>query len=105
MEELFLPVLSHFQNGNIWTGSGGRLRYQLVPAEDSITAEVWEGPLCRALGAVEERRDFPLDETGLGDLRVWLADWTETVNARPQRTQAECLAARARAVSAQAEGA
>ena len=25
-EELFLPVLSHFENGNFWTASGGALR-------------------------------------------------------------------------------
>ena len=44
MEEVFLPVLSHFQNGNAWTGSGGRLRYRLVPESEIISAEVWEGP-------------------------------------------------------------
>ena len=30
-EELFLPVLSHFENGNFWTASGGALRYKVVP--------------------------------------------------------------------------
>ena len=38
MEEYFLPVLSHFQNGNIWTGSDRRLRYRLVPGEEVISA-------------------------------------------------------------------
>ena len=42
MEEMFLPVLSHFQNGNAWTGSGGRLRYQLGPGEETLAARVWE---------------------------------------------------------------
>ena len=29
-EELFLPVLSHFENGNFWTASGGVLSMVLV---------------------------------------------------------------------------
>ena len=46
-EELFLPVLSHFENGNFWTASGGALRYKVVPdtgESPRLTAEVWEGP-------------------------------------------------------------
>ena len=31
MDELFLPVLSHFENGNFWTASGGRMRYRVDP--------------------------------------------------------------------------
>ena len=46
-EELFLPVLSHFENGNFWTASGGALRSQVVPETGEsprLTAAVWEGP-------------------------------------------------------------
>ena len=44
MEELFLPVLSHFQNGNFWTASGGRMQCRVDPGEEALTAQVWEGP-------------------------------------------------------------
>lgn len=91
MEEFFLPVLSHFQNGNAWTASGGRLRYRLVPGEETIAAEVWEGPFCYELSQVEEQRDFPLSEEGLEELRTWIAAWGETVNARPPKTLAQTL--------------
>ena len=40
MEELFLPVLSHFQNGNGRIASADRLRYQVTPAEDKPTVQV-----------------------------------------------------------------
>ena len=48
-ERLFLPVLSHFENKNFWTASGGRMRYRVDPVlgEDqppALTAQVWEGP-------------------------------------------------------------
>ena len=91
MEEFFLPVLSHFQNGNAWTASSGRLRYKLVPGEETIAAEVWEGPFCYELSQVEEQRDFPLSEEGLEELRAWIAVWGETINARPPKTLAQTL--------------
>ena len=62
-EELFLPVLSHFENGNFWTASGGALRYKVVPdtgESPRLTAEVWEGPWRYQDSTVEERqRNFP----------------------------------------------
>lgn len=95
MEELFLPVLSHFQNGNAWTASAGRMRYKLVPGEETIAAEVWEGPFCYELSTVEEQRDFPLSEEGLTALRGWIARWDGEINARPPKTLEETLQARA----------
>ena len=43
-EELFLPVLSHFENGNFWTASGGALRCRVEPdtgENPRLTAQVW----------------------------------------------------------------
>ena len=88
-EELFLPVLSHFENGNFWTASGGALRYKVVPdtgESPRLTAEVWEGPWRYQDSTVEETKEFPLSEEGLEELRGWLARW---------RTLEETLAARA----------
>ena len=76
MEELFLPVLSHFQNGNFWTASGGRMQCRVDPGEEALTAQVWEGPWNQGDSIMEETRDFPL---------------TDEMNARPPRTLAENL--------------
>lgn len=100
MEELFFPVLSHFQNGNAWTGSSGRLRYRLVPEGEIIAAEAWEGPFCRELSAVEERREFPLSEEGLEELRSWVLAWSAQIGGRPPRSLAETLDMRAEAAGA-----
>ena len=87
-EELFLPVLSHFENGNFWTASGGALRYKVVP-------DTGEGPWRYQDSTVEETKEFPLSEEGLEELRGWLARWRTEMNARPKKTLEETLAARA----------
>ncbi len=87
-EELFLPVLSHFENGNFWTASGGALRYKVVPdtgESPRLTAEVWEGPWRYQDSTVEETKEFPLSEEGLEELRGWLARWRTEMNARPKK--------------------
>lgn len=95
MAELFLPVLSHFQNKNPWSASAGRLRYRILPTvtdeegNGTLTAEVWEGPWAYEFSSVEESRTFPLSEEGLAALPGWIQQWAETVNARPKRTMAE----------------
>ena len=40
-EELFLPVLSHFENGNFWTASGGALRYKVVLTPQPVNRSVF----------------------------------------------------------------
>ena len=87
-EELFLPVLSHFENGNFWTASGGALRYKVVP-------DTGESPWRYQDSTVEETKEFPLSEEGLEELRGWLARWRTEMNARPKKTLEETLAARA----------
>ena len=89
MDDIFLPVLSHFENGNPWTASLHRLRYRIVPGDAGLTAEVWEGPWAYEFSAVESTRVFPLDEQGLIDLRAWIGTWAGTVNARPQHSLSE----------------
>ena len=98
-QELFLPVLSHFENGNFWTASGGRMRYRVDPVKEedvwtSLKAQVWEGPWSLADSTVEETLAFPLTEEGLEELRAWALNWQERINARPARTMAETIQAR-----------
>ncbi len=91
MADFFLPVLSHFQNGNPWSASAGRLRYRILPdsGEGVLTAEVWEGPWAYEFSVVEQSQTFPLSEEGLASLPGWLEEWRQTVEARPKRTLAE----------------
>lgn len=98
MAELFLPVLSHFQNNNPWLGSMGRLRYRIIPTvaereeESLLTAQVWEGPWAYEFSTVEETKDFPLTEEGLEALQQWLEEQRQVVEARPQHTLEENIA-------------
>lgn len=108
MAELFLPVLSHFQNQNPWTGSLGRLRFRAVPTvtggesdepTGDITVELWEGPWAYEFSTVEETKTFPLTQEGLDALSGFVSQWAETVNARPKRSLAEDLSRRSEPTS------
>lgn len=99
--DLFIPVLSHFENENPWLASAGRLRCRVLPAaaeenpqKKILMAEVWEGPWAYEFSTVEETREFPLSEEGLQALSVWLEHWREIVEARPSRSLAENIARR-----------
>jgi hypothetical protein len=93
--ELYLPVLSHFQNENVWTASLGRMHFIVTPGGESLTAELWEGPWSYDLSTVEETCGFPMDEAGMEALRVWLIERAAQINLRPERTLDENLARRA----------
>lgn len=94
MEELYLPVLSHFENENSWLASLGRMRFQISPEEGSLKAEIWEDPWCYDLSAVEEILRFPMTEEGLVALRTWLTARAEAVNARPEKSFTQSLETR-----------
>ena len=65
MEELFLPVLHSFENGNVFTGSLGLLRFKITPQitmktpkevdfeASSIRAEYWHGLCCYEKSQIE----------------------------------------------------
>ncbi len=99
MADLFLPVLSHFQNHNPWSASVGRLRYRVIPAfpeegEAVLSAEAWAGPWAYEFSTVEGTASFPLSQEGLDQLTQWVLDWADRINARPKRTLAENIARR-----------
>lgn len=74
MSELYLPVLSHFQNENTWLASIGALRFKVAPGEDTLTAQTWTGPFCYEKSTVEEEKSFPLSDEGIEELRAWLTE-------------------------------
>lgn len=83
---VYLPVLHHFENGNVFTGSCGALRYKITPnvvmanqkevdlAASAIRAEYWHGLLCYELSDIESERTFPMSEQGMEQMRGWLQD-------------------------------
>lgn len=112
MEVMFLPVLSHFQNENIWIASDGKLRYQVSPVtvekedgtkEELLIGEVWEGPWSREFSVIEEVEEFPMTEDGIEDLRAWLILESLEINDRPDKSLEENMARREAAIRAREE--
>lgn len=81
---IWLPVFHHFENGNIFTGSCGNLRYKISPnvvmatpkevdhAASSIRAEYWQGPLSYEFSDILGERTFPMSREGREEMQVWL---------------------------------
>ena len=86
MEELFLPTLHYFENNNRFSGSAGLLRFMLTPQVEMLTpkevnleassihGQLWHGLYCLEKSTVEEERDFPMSQEGLGEIRRWLEE-------------------------------
>lgn len=82
--EVFVPVLHHFENGNVFTGSCGALRYKITPdivmatpkevnlAASKIRAEYWHGKLSYEFSQIEAEKIFPMSMQGREDLLAWL---------------------------------
>ena len=88
-EDLFLPVLHSFENGNVFTGSYGMLRFKATPnvvmltpkevnlPESSIRVEVWHGLLCYEKSEMEDEKTFSMSEEGRAEMHDWLMAHTE----------------------------
>ena len=92
-QEFYLPVLSHFENDNGWSGSRGLLCYEIeTPREGTMHVVIWQGPFCRSYARQEGEADFPVSEEGVAALRAWLLERADAMNAQPPRTAEECRA-------------
>ena len=86
MNEIFLPTLHTFENGNVFTGSYKILRFRAKPnvtmlnakevdmENSSITVQFWHGLYCYEKSEMEGEETFPLSEEGREALRHWLTD-------------------------------
>ena len=84
MADIFIPTLHTFANGNVFTGSCGRLRFRVTPqvtlatpkevdlARSSMRCELWHGELCYELSQMEREREFPMSEDGRAQMKAWL---------------------------------
>ena len=92
-QEFYLPGLSHFSNGNGWSGSRGLLCYEIEkPQEDRLLTVVWQGPFARKYAQMEGEASFEVTEEGVAALRAWLLEQAEAKNAHPPRPPEECRA-------------
>ena len=93
-----IPTMLFWENGNTWYGSKGEARFFIhpsshedgeAPARTTLDAELWKGPLSRALSQVLAEASFPLSEDGLVQLTAWLvlSVGKETVSASPGRKE------------------
>lgn len=78
---IYIPVMKAFENGNVFTGSAGVLRFRLDPTEEEqadgtktkqIRARTWYGEYCFEKSEIADDRRFPLSEEGRMALRDWL---------------------------------
>ncbi|MBE6954933.1 MAG: hypothetical protein E7449_03360 [Ruminococcaceae bacterium] len=74
MNEIYVPVLHFFENGNPFTGSFGPLRFFLKPDAETITAKIWHGVFCMEKSEIEQERQFPLTAEGREELIAWLEE-------------------------------
>lgn len=85
MNEIMIPTLLFWENGNTWYGSKGNTRFFIQPITPPVEegqaapspvlqAEVWPGPLTKQLSQVIASASFPLSEEGLGQLTAWLEE-------------------------------
>lgn len=85
MADIFIPTLHTFENGNIFTGSCGLLRFRIVPQvtqtankkgvipeESFMSVEFWHGILCYELSQMEGAQTFPMTPEGRADMKAWL---------------------------------
>lgn len=78
--QIYIPVMKAFQNGNSFSGSAGLLRFLLDPLAESneIRVRIWYGEYCFELSEIVEDRTFPLSEEGREALRDYLTSRRRT---------------------------
>lgn len=93
MEELYMPTLSHFENGNGWTGSRGVMNYEIEePQEDGVRLVAWYGPFSRDYAQVVAEALFPMTQEGRSAWMDWIVETAKEMNEHPQMTPQECRA-------------
>ncbi|NCB62237.1 MAG: hypothetical protein EOM52_01285 [Clostridia bacterium] len=92
-ELMWLPSLSHFVNGNGWSGGERVLRFQIeTPADGKLTVVVWQDPFTRKYAEELDRAEFELTEEGIEAMRAWLLEKAADMNDNPPRTPEELRA-------------
>lgn len=74
---LDVPVLSFFEQGNVFTGScRDNFRYRIAKQEDALVANIWHKDVCFGLTDMEEYT-FSMTDEGLSACIVKIAACAE----------------------------
>lgn len=78
MDNVYLPSLSHWEFGNFWSGSKGKLRYYITVSDGEqgkeMLVELWDQDVCRELAEITETKTFPVTQEGLDAMRAFLEE-------------------------------
>lgn len=82
MNDIMIPTLLFWENGNDWYGSKGSARFYIKPVtcetegdqpdQKALEVELWRGPFEKALSEILETVSFPLSDEGLAQIVTWL---------------------------------
>lgn len=78
--QVFLPSLPHWQFGNFWSGSRGKLRFYItvVDGGGGLLLELWNQDVCRELAELTQTKTFPCTQEGLDEMRDFLTCFPES---------------------------
>lgn len=87
MSELFMHSLSHFENGNGWTGSLTEMCFEIEPPQgDEMRVVTWLGPFSREYAREIGEKIFRMTEEGRAEMMAWIVEQGEELNANPPYT-------------------
>lgn len=71
-----IPKTFYFQSGNTHTGSRGRLRYRVEPADGVLHIAVWRQDICYELaqerGIIAAAAEYPVSDEGFQQMLDFL---------------------------------
>lgn len=85
MNDILIPTLLFWENGNTFYGSKGLARFFIRPVrpeegDPRLDVELWRGPLTKELSEILTTASFPLSEDGLAQLTAWLEERAKELN-------------------------
>jgi len=93
LNDILIPTMLFWENGNTWYGSKGLARFFIKPVKHeppenepeasshtTLDVELWRGPLTRELSEILDTASFPLSEEGLEELVHWLEEQAVLLN-------------------------
>ena len=87
MNNIEIPTLLFWENGNSWYGRWGNARFFIKPersedgSETQLNIQFWRGPLTMELSEILSTASFPMSEKGLCQIVSWLDEQTtELIN-------------------------
>lgn len=74
-----LPGLLYFQNGGVFKGSKGNIRFIIKPIDEKLLVQTWQGPYCYEKSEMEDESQFELNDNGRGAMQEWLTEKLQSI--------------------------